>query len=329
MKYEECKIDLFSSFMSFRKNYFLVSIVAFLSFGLSTVGIFVTHTFGATQTNQSDFNFAAAGDFGCGKNANRTITNMLDRQPEVVIGLGDLSYQKTADCWFHLVSPLDTDERLKIAIGDNEMFPAKFSEYMKHFKMDSPFYSFDYGNVHFLSMATAKNKVIPYNETSEQYEFVKEDLKRAHENKSINWIIVYSFRSFYSSNTTHPGLDELQDLYHPLFSKYGVDIVLQAHNHNYQRTYPINYNESRSFTPTITDRDTEKYEYDPKGPIFITVGTGGEDLYPFTGQAPYVITQFQRHGFLNIDIVENGRRLNGNFYENRDNSDKDHFTIIK
>ena len=307
----------------------MLFIVVFLSIGLSTIGIFVTHTFAAAQTNQSDFNFVAAGDFGCGKNANRTITNMLTREPEVVIGLGDLSYQKTADCWFHVVSPLDNDGRLKIAIGDNEMFPYKFSQYMKHFKMDSPFYSFNYGNVHFLSMATAKNKVIPYNETSEQYKFVQDDLKRAHENKSINWIIVYSFRAFYSSNTTHPGLDELQDLYHPLFDKYGVDIVLQAHNHNYQRTYPLNYNDTRTFTPIITDRDTEKYNYDPKGPIFITAGTGGEDLYNFTGQAPYVITQFQRHGFLNIDVVQNGSRLNGNFYENRAKSDKDHFTIIK
>jgi len=303
--------------------------VVFLSFGLSTVGIFVTLTFGAAETNQSDFNFVAAGDFGCGRNANRTITNMLAQEPELVIGLGDLSYQKTADCWFDVVSPLDTDGRLKIAIGDNEMFPAKLSEYMKHFKMDSPFYSFDYGNVHFLSMATAKNKAIPYNETSKQYEFVKEDLKRAHENKSINWIIVYSFRTFYSSNTTHPGLDELQDLYHPLFKKNGVDIVLQAHNHNYQRTYPLMYNQTKTFTPIITDKGTEKYTGDQKGPIFITVGTGGEDLYNFTGQAPYVITQFQRHGFLNVDIVENGTKLNGIFYENRGKTDKDHFTIIK
>jgi hypothetical protein len=205
--------------------------VVLVSFGLSTFGIFLKYTYGTAETNESDFNFVAAGDFGCGKNANRTITNMLLREPEVVI-LGDLSYQKTADCWFHVVSPLDTDERLKIAIGDNEMFPAKFTEYMKHFNMnmESPYYSFDYGNVHFLSMGTAKNRVIPYIEISEQYEFIKDDLKRASENSSINWIVVYSFRSFYSSNTTHPGLDELQDLYHPLFDKYGVDIVLQAHN---------------------------------------------------------------------------------------------------
>lgn len=303
-------------------------LVVFLSIGLIIFGI-SEHVFGTAETDNLDFNFVAAGDFGCGNNANRTITNMLIREPEVVIGLGDLSYQKTADCWFHVVSPLDTDGRLKIAIGDNEMFPAKFTEYMKHFNMDSPYYSFDYGNVHFLSMATAKNKVIPYNETSEQYEFIKDDLKRAYENKSTNWIIVYSFRSFYSSNTTHPGLDELQDLYHPLFDKYGVDVVLQAHNHNYQRTYPLNFNDSKAFTPIITDKETEKYEYDTKGPIFVTIGTGGEDLYEFTNQAPYVVTQFLRHGFLNIDVLENGTRLEAKFFENRENSDKDYFTIKK
>ena len=302
-----------------------------LSLGLSTIGMFVTNTFGTAQSNYSDFNFVAAGDFGCSKNANRTITNMLVKKPEVVIALGDLSYQKSADCWFDVVSPLDIGGRLKIAIGDNEMFPGKFGIYMKHFNMENPFYSFDYQNVHFLSMATAKNKVIPYDKTSGQYEFVKDDLKRAHENKSINWIIVYSFRTFYSSNTTHPGLDELQDLYHPLFDKYGVDIVLQAHNHNYQRTFPINYNNIRSFTPIITDRNTGKYSNDPKGPIFITAGTGGEDLYNFTGQAPYVITQFMRHGFLNIDITNgnNTTELNGAFYENRNMSDKDHLRITK
>lgn len=65
-----------------------------VSFGLSTFGIFVKYTFGTAETNESDFNFVAAGDFGCGMNANRTITNILLREPEAVIGLGDLSYQK-------------------------------------------------------------------------------------------------------------------------------------------------------------------------------------------------------------------------------------------
>lgn len=69
--------------------------MVFLSIGLISFGI-SEHVFGTAETDDLDFNFVAAGDFGCGKNANRTITNMLVREPEVVIGLGDLSYQKTA-----------------------------------------------------------------------------------------------------------------------------------------------------------------------------------------------------------------------------------------
>ncbi len=178
-------------------------------------------------------------------------------------------------------------------------------------------------------MATAKNQVIPYNSTSKQYEFVKEDLMAAHKNKNINWIIVYTFRPFYSSNTTHPGLDMLQDVYHPLFHENGVDIVLQGHNHNYQRTYPLSYNATKAYTPVITDKHTRDYTRDPKGQIFATVGTGGEDLYNFTSKAPYVITQYLRHGFLNVDITDNGQNLTGTFYENRNGTDKDHFTFIK
>lgn len=306
--------------------------MVFLSFGLITFGIFIERSFGAVETNNSNFNFVAAGDFGCGKNANRTITNMLSREPEVVIGLGDLSYQKTADCWFHVVSPLDTDGRLRIAIGDNEMFPAKFTEYMKHFNMDSPYYSFDYGNVHFLSMATAKNRVIPYNETSEQYKFINDDLKSAHENKSINWIIVYSFRSFYSSNTTHPGLDELQDLYHPLFDKYGVDLVLQGHNHNYQRTYPVTFNPSKQSNPIVTNQFTTGYQGAKDGVVYAIVGTAGEGFHPLEGRQSYVATQFEgKFGFLDIEI-SNGNphtKLAATFYDNREDGIQDYFTIEK
>lgn len=223
------------------------------------------------------FNFVAAGDFGCGEELNRTVQGMMRRNPETVIALGDLSYEKSATCWLNAINPLEIKGNVKIAFGAHDLNKnlTKYSDYLRHFNMTSPYYSFNYQNVHFLGMATAKNKIIPYNETSKQYEFVKEDLKRAYENKSINWIIVYSFRTFYSYNTTHPGLYELQDFYHPIFDKYGVDFVLQAHNHNYQGTYPIMYNETRSFTPIINDRETAKYTNYAKGTIFIIAGTGG------------------------------------------------------
>jgi hypothetical protein len=278
----------------------------------------------------NEFNFAVAGDYGCGDEANKTIQAMANIKPELVIALGDLAYKKNPNCWFDMIKPLENNSKFNISIGEHEVSRGNvsYNQYLRHFNLTNPYYSFDYGNVHFLSMATAKNKVIPYNETSKQYEFVKDDLKRAYENKSINWIVVYSFRTFYSSNTTHPGLDELQDAYHPLFDKYHVDLVLQAHNHNYQRTYPLSYNVTKQYTPIITNKSTEQYDNIKKGQIFFTVGTGGAEFYNFTGLAPYVVTQALLHGFLNVDVTDNGSKLWITFYDNTGVA-RDHVAISK
>ncbi len=272
-----------------------------------------------SQKNESlDFSFVASGDFGCGGEAKKTVATMVTKKPELVFALGDLADKKIPDCWINMISPLDSNNRFKISFGWDEVSGKyeKYNQYLKHFNLSKPYYSFDYKNIHFLAMATPKNKIIPYNETSEQYEFIKKDLKEAHNDRNIDWIVVYSYRSFYSSNTTHPGLDELQDAYHPLFDKYHVDVVLQAHNHNYQRTYPISYNYTKQSTPVITDRNTEHYNNLEKGQVFFTVGTGGANLYNFTSQAPYVVEQFLRHGFLNVDVTDNGSTLSAQFIDN-------------
>ncbi|HEX9318856.1 MAG TPA: metallophosphoesterase [Nitrososphaeraceae archaeon] len=278
-----------------------------------------------------NFNFAVTGDFGCGDEAKKTVSNIKSKNPELVILTGDLSYQKNATCWFNTVAPLEVNNKLKIAFGEHDIDSnlTKYNDYMKHFNLSKPYYSFDYQNVHFLVMATAKNEVVPYLNGSDQYKFVKSDLKKAHRDTEIDWIIVDTFRPLYSSNTTHPGLDKLQDIYHPLFEKYGVDIVLQGHNHNYQRTYPLSYNQSMPFSPIVTDRHTRDYDNNPKGQIFFTVGTAGEDLYNLTKQAPYVVTQFLRHGFLNVNLINNGTNLTATFYENRDMKEKDHLSFVK
>jgi predicted MPP superfamily phosphohydrolase len=271
---------------------------------------------GSSKSNE--FNFVAAGDFGCNAEANKTIQSMTFMKPELALALGDLAYNKNPNCWLDMIKPLENNSKFMISFGEHDLshgFGA-YNLYLKHFNLTKPYYSFDYGNVHFLAMATPKNSLIPYNVSSEQYQFVKNDLKSANENKSINWIIVYAFRPFYSSNTTHPGLDELQDTYHPLFDKYHVDLVLQAHNHNYQRTYPLSYNVNKLHNPTITNRNTDEYDNIGKGEIFLTLGTGGAEFYNFTSQAPYIVKQLLLHGFLNVNVTDNGTKLLAIFYDN-------------
>jgi hypothetical protein len=148
---------------------------------------------------------------------------------------------------------------------------------------------------------------------------------------NIDWIVVYYHNLAYTSPADvgkgNGAEKELRDTYHPLFDKYNVDLVLQAHNHNYQRSYPVIYNVDDSENPTITENDKNKY-YNPKGIIFSTVGTGGAEAYPLTGQASYIVNQYVGFGFLNIDVINNGETLSGKFYAN-DGTIKDHFTITK
>ncbi|HEY7111174.1 MAG TPA: metallophosphoesterase [Nitrososphaeraceae archaeon] len=274
---------------------------------------------------ESDFSLIAAGDWGCDEKAQRTVMNIQNKKPDLVLALGDLSYQKHADCWFDMMGPLLN--KTKIAIGDHEYHfknSSRFKQYVDKFHLVNQYYSFNYENIHFLGMSAE----IPFDKNSKQYKFVESDLKSASSNTSIQWIIVFMYELIYSSPTFHTANENLRDTYHPLFDKYHVDLVLQAHSHNYQRSFPISYNDNKPSSPTINARDKEEYS-DPKGSIFVVAGTGGADLHNFTGQEPYIVTQFQRFGFLKLDTIQNGTTLVGTFYENREAANKDNFIITK
>src|SRR5437867_12966617 len=69
-------------------------------------GIFLLYPSSPAHAQRPDINIVAAGDWGCGTQANRTVDSIIKKQPEVVLALGDLSYEKTAGCWLNLVKPI-------------------------------------------------------------------------------------------------------------------------------------------------------------------------------------------------------------------------------
>ena len=224
--------------------------------------------------------------------------------------------------------------KTKIVIGEHD-FDAnnittndtRLMDYVNRFNLTNPYYSFNYGNVHFLAMSS----IIQYRflrDESNQHDFVSNDLYTASQNKSIQWIVVYLYKPMYTSPTLHPAQNSLRDVYHSLFDYYGVDLVLQAHNHNYQRSYPLRFNQTNSSTPIITDRNNSVY-INPNGTVFMIVGTAGAHQYNLLGKSPYTVTQFQRYGFVNFATADNGTKLVGTFYDSLDGNAKDNFTIIK
>jgi hypothetical protein len=126
---------------------------------------------------------------------------------------------------------------------------------------------------------------------------------------------------------TIPTVGNWSKIYHPLFGEHNVDVVLQGHEHNYQRTYPLEYNIGNPDKPTVTDINPNSYS-DPSGQIFVTVGTAGAQLRNLDGNAPYTVTQHDGFGFSNIDITSSGKTLNATFVAN-DGSIKDQFMITK
>ena len=283
----------------------------------------------------SEFDFVVAGDYGCDSKTRQTIKDMEEQDTDLAFALGDLSEVKNPNCFFDIVSKLDNNDRFKITLGEADTdsnkarSSSRFSDFVRHFDLESPFYSFDYKNVHFLAMSTGKSLFVPYANGSEQYNFISNDLRNAANNSGIDWIIVYGYRPFFTSPTIHPGTEVLRETYSPLFEKYGVDLVITSHNHNYQRSYPLVHNVEDSREPLIKDVNTSYYSM-PGVPIYVGVGTAGNNLYDFRGQAPFMVTQFSETGFLHVNITKTEQNLlTGSFYNVGTGNYDDRFIIVK
>jgi len=101
------------------------------------------------QPTIPDFNFAAAGDWGCTFDTINTVNNIIDKNPELVLALRDLSYNNNVQCWLNIIDPIA--EKTKITIGNHEVDSTKkLEDYMKFFGLEKQYYSFNHQNVHLL-----------------------------------------------------------------------------------------------------------------------------------------------------------------------------------
>jgi hypothetical protein len=281
----------------------------------------------------SDFNFAAAGDWGCTSDTTDTVNNILGKNPELVLGLGDYSYEDSADCWLDIIQPIDNI--MKIVIGNHEIEEESIlTEYMNYFGLTSQYYSFDYQNVHFIALTTESEYLdMSKDKAKEQLAFATSDLEKASTNPNIDWIIPFFHRMMYYEEHVSCSIvgehdNSLVDIYHPLFEKYGVDLVLQAHSHTYERTYPLKTNAENSEDPIVTSKDSSNYP-SIDGLVIATVGTGGRSSCQYVHMDPKLAPiQYENlFGFLNVDVSSDGRKLVGTFYDNDGGEIKDQFTI--
>ncbi|GAB3703385.1 hypothetical protein GCM10027592_33310 [Spirosoma flavus] len=203
-------------------------------------------------------------------------------------------------------------------------------------------YSFNYANVHFVSLdSEGQDNVRLYDTTGRQVQWLKQDLAA----NKLPWTIVFFHHPPYSKGPRDSDTFQDQTLIRqnlvPILERYNVDLVLCGHSHVYERSYLMkgHYGLSGTFNITQHAVSTSNARYDgtpnscpitnkTSGVIYLVSGSGGQ----LGGQAPgyphpaMIFSNNTVGGSMIMDVTNN--RLDAQWLA-ADGTIKDKFTLFK
>ncbi len=194
------------------------------------------------------------------------------------------------------------------------------------------YYSYDYGNAHFISLDSDNNNTGP---TSQMISWLQQDLQA----NTQDWVIVYWHHAPYTRGSydsdTQPFMKAMREQVVPILEQYEVDLVLGGHSHVYERSFLIHghHGNAATFNNSMkidggngreNDDGTYSKNTNNEGTVFATLGCSA-NAYAGNGlNHPAMFTGFVDHGSAYMDI--NGDRLNFYFLDENGNID-DSFTL--
>jgi hypothetical protein len=151
------------------------------------------------------------------------------------------------------------------------------------------YYSFDWGNVHFVSLDTNATLTDPASRQT-MLEWLDQDLEKTNR----FWKIVFFHHPPYAKGFYHNNIEAVlgREYIVPVLDRHKVQLVLTGHEHNYQRTHPI--------------RDG-KFSEAGEGTVYVTTGGGGGGLYPVDSSVPRLAFVERAHHYMRIEVQ--GARL--------------------
>lgn len=293
----------------------------------------VTPAYGFTTgpRGREKFTFTAFGDQGTdvATTAQQPIQPSMNTKlaqsfnPAFHVIVGDLAYangdQKLWDEWFDMISPMATSTPWMPCIGNHEIESQLdvlgtgdswgelgYDPYLTRFalpgngypELENCFYSFRYGSAVFISVDNNDvNREIKHNigyTGGRQRQWVEKALAAAHADKGVDFIVVLMHQAAFSSSSRHGSDDGVREAWLELFARYGVDLVLQGHDHNYERSHVLRGDQVVADIPNRLDLGT----------AYILCGNGGavQDSFDPVQPAWSAYRQAFKIGTLKVEV---------------------------
>lgn len=254
---------------------------------------------------------AMYGDLGLinGQSVPRLIEDVDKQKYDIIIHNGDFAYDldtnqgEYGDRFMREIEPIAARVPYQTSVGNHENAD-NFTHYDKRFTMvnsgglndgqiNNFFYSFNAGPVHFIAISTEfyyYRRTVGHNSLKQQYLWLIKDLQQANKERAKRpWIIVFGHRPMYCSSADGDDCTKDSNLLRkgvPPAGSYaleellydnGVDVLLFAHEHQYERFLPL-YDGL-----VMNGTDSNDPYFNPRAPVHIISGSAGcqERLDPF------------------------------------------------
>jgi acid phosphatase type 7 len=241
----------------------------------------------------SAFRFCHFGDHGMTTYSRANTAQVAARHPDLFLLAGDLSYangkQWLWNPYFDQLEPLSANVPVMMCPGNHEQEDSGGRSYKTRVTHPDPgaYYAFDYGNVRFV-VSTA-GCLADDGLLRKEMEFMEAELAEASARRAAGKIdfvaVVQHYTTWSDERFRRPNNPTLVKLEEDMLVRYGVDLLIDGHDHVYQRSVPFAYG-----VP------------DPAGYVQVGNGVGGAGVRGFAGRQQWSAKQSLHYGFTEYDV---------------------------
>ncbi len=269
-----------------------------------------------TQANRP-FRVLALGDSGDDGGPQLTLAAALEQeQASFFIHVGDIAYfdgkfQQFADYFFAIYPSLLSRTPL-FPVAGNHDYPSDALPYRTLFTPSrtgvpeegwNRYYSYDWGNAHFVAIDTNTPLDQAIAGNGAMLAWLERDLRETKQ----TWRIVYFHHPPFPSSAAKlndPVCDLVRQYITPILERQAVHLVLNGHEHIYQRTKP---------------RRAGEFSAPGPGTVYVTTGGGGSQIYD-PGNADFIaaatgVSHYLRLDFSNTELKGQAVGPNGEIYD--------------